>query len=416
MKRKAALPITLGLVFVLCGIAPLMRPARAQVPSLFGATRFPAIGIDKNDKLYLMMSVATAPAEEHRPHSQIFFTSSKDGGRTWDNLPFTRNLSRSRGEAFGPSVALTQHGTVRAYVTYHDNSNGTTQIYMIRSKKKAKFRKPQNITPHDGGAFSPRVAVDSNENVNVTWGDLETLDRRVLFQRSTDLGETFGESVDVGRSVGQAFNPEIAVGPDDSINIAWEDTAPGESAIMFSRSTDGGASFSEPTRVSSGPADATEAHIAVDGSGRISVVWVDQNPGNPQAFYARSTDNGATFSDPINVTNDNDATITKPLVAVFKDRVYIAYQDETERHKQVFLVRSENAGIGFSDAVQVSHANNNCGRAHSASMVFDSRGTLHIVWIDASRIQGCTDEGLLFYSNSSNGRNFSPEFMILAAL
>jgi hypothetical protein len=49
-------------------------------------------------------------------------------------------------------------------------------------------------------------------------------------------------------------------------------------------------------------------------------------------------------------------------------------------------------------------------------MVVDSQGTLHIVWIDASRVQSCTDEGILFYSNSTNGRRFSQERIIVAGI
>jgi hypothetical protein len=404
------------LALVLAGVSPFASRAKAQLPMFFGATRFPAIGSDRNNTLYLTMSVATAPASEHRPHSQIFFAMSSDRGANWNNLPQTRNLTNSPGEAFGPSVAVTQHGTVRVYVTYHDNSNGTTQIYLIRSKKKAKFRKPVNITPHEGGAFSPRVALDSNEAVNVVFGELSGPDRKVIFERSTDQGATFGDAVDVGRSSGQAFEPEIAVGPDDSINVVWEDTGPGASAIMFSRSTDGGQTFAEPRRVSTGSGDATEAHIAVDDAGRIHAVWVDQSPGNGQGFYARSTDAGQTFSVPINLTNSSSASIAKPFVTVFEDTVYIAYQDEAEGNRQVFLVRSESAGVRFSRAVQVSNADNRCGRAHSPSIVVDRTGTLHIVWIDASVVTPCSDEGLLFYSRSTNGTQFSPQLLILAAI
>jgi len=417
MTKRVALVAVLALLmtFTLPGLSPMSGRTRAQVPMFFGATRFPAIGTDKDGFLYLMMSVATAPAEEHRPHSQIFFSMSHDRGVTWDNLPQTRNLSKSPGEAFGPSVAITQQGTKRVYVTYHDNSTGTTQIYLIRSKKKAKFRRPQNITPHNGGAFSPRVALDTNETVCVVWGDLQTV-KKVSFERSLDQGATFQAPVDVSRSSGEAFEPEIAVGPDNAINVVWEDTGPGTSTIMFARSTDGGVSFSQPKKVSRGDGAAREAHVAIDGQGRISVVWLDQSPGNSQAFYARSIDNGQTFSQPIDLTNDSEASIEKPYVAVFEDKVFVAYQDEADGNKQVFLVNSENAGESFSSAAQVSHANNNCGRAPSASMVFDPQGTLHIVWIDASRVTPCTDEGLLFYSRTTNGRNFSPEFMILAAI
>src|SRR5262249_58228275 len=106
MKRRVFVVVCIAalMLFAAVGMAP--PPARAQFPMFFGATRFPAIGVDSSDNIFLAMSVATAPASEHRPHSQIFFTQSRDGGKTFDNLPQTRNLSNSPGEAFGPSFAI----------------------------------------------------------------------------------------------------------------------------------------------------------------------------------------------------------------------------------------------------------------------------------------------------------------------
>ena len=412
------LSLIAALMLVLAGSSPMLERVRAQ--GFFGAQRFPAIDVDRNDNLYLMMSVATAPASEHRPHSQIFFTMSRDYGDHWDNLPKTRNLSNSPGEAFGPSLAVNRNGKVRVYVSYQDNSNGTTQAYLISSKKKTNFRAPLNLTPHNGGAFAPRVALDSSETVNIVWGDTKDGKGKALFIRSTDLGRTFTEPLDISRSAGVAFDPEIAIDPSDAINVAWQDTAPGASVIMFSRSTDGGQSFSEPKRVSTGTGSATEAAIATDSAGRISVTWVDESPGHAEAFYARSTDGGASFSDPVNISNFSTGDIHKPTVVVFQNTVYVAFQngdlfgEEVIKNRQVFLTKSLDAGVSFGEPEQVSSANNSNGRAHSPAMVVDSRGVLHIVWIDSSFIGN--DEGLLFYSNSSDGHKFSQERMILAVI
>jgi hypothetical protein len=413
MNKRTAIVFLIAIVFALTA-APWPSSVEAQFPTFFGATRFPAIDVDKGDNIYLMMSVATAPASERRPHSQIFFTMSGDGGTNWDNLPQTRNLTKSPGEAFGPSLAITKQGTARAYVTYHDNSSGVYQAHLIRSKKKAKFKKPVKITKHDGGAFSPRVALDSKEAVNITWGDTLGGGRRVLFARSTDLGDSFSEPINLSPSSNDAFEPEIAVAANGTINIAWEDAASGINSIMFARSTDEGSTFSAPLRVSKEGGAASEAHIAADSSGRLSVVWVQGTEEEKQAHYTRSTDGGLTFSDPVKLSNSEGASISKPLVTTFQDTVYVAYQNEARRDMQVYLVRSLDAGASFSDPAQVSNADNNKGRAHSAAMVVDSKGLLHIVWIDASIVG--SDEGLLFYSNSTNGRRFSPQLMILAAI
>jgi hypothetical protein len=416
MNRKAAYVIFFAILFALAagGLAP--RPASAQLPQFFGSTRFPAIQVDRNDNLYMAMSVATAPASEHRPHSQIFFTQSKNGGQNWDNLPQTRNLTNSPGEAFGPSLVVSQQGTLRLYIAYHDNSTGTYQPYLLRTKKKTKFRAPQNLTPGGSAGFSPRLGLASDGQLNLVYGDTTGNARRVRFMRSTDDGATFSDPVTVSGDSANAFEPEIAMTPGDAINVAWEDVADGAGVILFARSTDGGATFSAPKQVSRSDGNATEAHIAADETGRLSVVWVQVVGGDKHAFYSRSTDNGQTFSEPLQLTAAPGSQISKPLALAYRNIVYVSYQDEAPNRMQVFLTKSEDAGLTFADAVQVSNADNRCGRAHSAAMTVDSQGMLHIVWIDASHVQGCTDEGLLFYSRSPNGRRFSTEQLILAAI
>lgn len=421
MKKVHAVAFVVIAFFALvaAGMSPWPRRVEAQFASQFGSTRFPAIDVDKSDKLYLMMSVATA---SDRPHSQIFFTMSRDSGATWDNFPTTRNLSKSKGEAFGPSVAVTKNGVVRVYVVYHDDSNGITQAYLIRSKKKTKFKaKPANITPHDGGAFSPRIALDSSEGLNVVWTDAKEFGLKVVYLRSTDQGSTFNDPLVVSGASTMASEPEIAVDSEDGINVVWQDEASGVSTIMFVRSTDGGATFSAPKRISTGEGQASEAQIHADASGRLDVVWVDESSGSSQAYYSQSTDHGETFSDPINASNMPDGNIHKPVVVLFNDIVYIAFQDgdlfgDDNGDRQVYLATSSDGGLTFGGPRQVSRADGQCGRAHSPAMVVDSRGMLHIVWIDASVVRPCADEGILFYRNTTDGRRFSAQKEILALI
>ena len=391
---------------------------QAQFPGVFGAERAPSIAVDRSGKLYLSMSGATKTAEAHTPGSQIFFTMSKDGGNTWDNTPVTRNLSNSKGEAFGSSIAVTE-GAARPYIAYHDNVDGPTHVYMLRTKKKAKFKKPVNITPHDGGAFTPKIAVDVNDGVNVVWGDTSSGGRKVVFLRSTDLAVTFTSPLILSGSSLNAFDPEIATvqlaaSPSGfAIYVVWDDKVDGRGAIMFARSLDAGQTFSEPARVSTGPGDASECSIAADSSGRLHVVWVDTSDGDPEAYYCRSSNGGDSFSDPVNLSSIRNGEVHKTVVTTFRDRIHVAFNEDV-RNKQVFLVTSGNGGDSFADPVQVSNADPGRGRAHSAAMVVDPGGLLHIVWIDSS-ILG-SDEGLMYYTNTSNGVGFGSKSPIYAFL
>lgn len=415
MKRAAilAFPAAVFALVAFITIPPVTRVS-AQVPMHFGAQRAPALAVDKNDGLFLTMSVATKDASAGTPGSQTFFTLSRDGGANWNNLPLTKNLSKSRGEAFGPSIAVFRPGKGKSYIVYHDDSRGITQSYIIDSKKGAKFKKPRNITPGAGAAFSPRVAVDSVGTVNVVWGDTTDGGKRVMFLRSTDESATFSQPRDISRSTAQAFDPEIAIDSNNAINVVWEDSAPGHNVIMFTRSNDGGETFSDPLQISTNTDFAAEAHITVDNLNRLHVVWSEEVDGDAQAFYARSTDGGQTFSVPVNVSDNRSSNVHKPVVTTFNDTVYVAYHSEGGNRRQVFVLKSEDAGLSFSDQEQVSRADNSKGRGHSPAIVVDSRGRLHIAWIDSSIVGN--DEGVLFYSNSRNGRDFAAPKVIIAAL
>ncbi len=121
----------------------------------------------------------------------------------------------------------------------------------------------------------------------------------------------------------KAQSPEIALGPDDSVNMIWidEDTAPQQhdpshghshmaaTNLYFARSTDGGKRFSAPVAVNSKPGEVwgfsvSKPRIAVGRNGTIHVFYpandVSPSNGKPYAVanYTRSTDGGRTFEKP----------------------------------------------------------------------------------------------------------------------
>ena len=122
-----------------------------------------------------------------------------------------------------------------------------------------------------------------------------------------------------------AQSPDLAIGPDGSINIVWlgENTAPPNAAqiaarghshdsstnLYFARSTDGGRSFSSPQQVNRGKGDVwgfsiSKPRIAISEGGVIHVLY----PGNARnattgenetvALYARATSDRLVFETP----------------------------------------------------------------------------------------------------------------------
>jgi hypothetical protein len=81
--------------------------------------------------------------------------------------------------------------------------------------------------------------------------------------------------------------------------------------VMFSRSTDGGATFSAPQRINDDPVNPNKWHwfgtIGVAPNGRIDSVWLDSrnaaNNTDSQLFYSYSTDGGVTWAPNVAVSN-----------------------------------------------------------------------------------------------------------------
>ncbi len=167
----------------------------------------------------------------------------------------------------------------------------------------------------------------------------------------------------------RALSPALALGPDGAINLIWLDKGlatsrpapkphkPGDHShrsmtdLFFSRSEDGGRSWSTPVRVNREPGEVwgfavSKPQIAVGPSGTIHVFY----PANDRstatgldivsARYTHSTDGGQRFSAPITINRPADfdktdllgeglsATFSFGTMGVGPDgTVYTAWQD-----------------------------------------------------------------------------------------
>src|SRR3989440_8704741 len=135
---------------------------------------------------------------------------------------------------------------------------------------------------------------------------------------SVNLGGSvlFGEAINPGGLAGQIFLAVDRSGTATNNNIymiatVQQFSASNGSDIMFSRSTDGGVTFSAPQRITDDPVNQSKWHwfgtLAVAPNGRIDSVWLDTrnaaNNTDSQLFYSWSTDGGMTWAPNVAVSN-----------------------------------------------------------------------------------------------------------------
>jgi hypothetical protein len=122
-----------------------------------------------------------------------------------------------------------------------------------------------------------------------------------------------------------------AFGPDGSLWLVW--AAGGR--VSVAHSTDGGASFGaavvvnqDKIRIDNGP-DA-RPKIVVDAMGRITVAYgiFKDEAYNGEAFFARSTDGGKSFSTPVPLTDDTASQRFEALALDSDGRLFAAWIDK----------------------------------------------------------------------------------------
>lgn len=200
---------------------------------------------------------------------------SDNGGREWSAPAQVSGTSRARVVA--PSPAVGPGGEL--YVLYLDLGDDQLDYEGLHEGKGGP--------PYDG-----------------LW--------QLVLARSTDRGETWGETVIEDRVVPTerfiAFVPpfpSLAVdGNSDRVYVSFQDGRLGDADVLLWRSDDRGATWREPIRVNDTPArDRTAQYlpkVAVAPNGRVDVLYYDrrEDPGNleNEVSMQSSFDEGESFA------------------------------------------------------------------------------------------------------------------------
>ncbi|MBI5504302.1 MAG: exo-alpha-sialidase [Deltaproteobacteria bacterium] len=272
-------------------------------------------------------------------------------------------------------------------------------------------------------------AWSSDNNLGGTIGD----DFDLLFTRSTDDGETWSAAASLysnAASDGTAAETEpcvvsgsggVWVAAYSSTNTLG-DTIGFDNDILFSRSTDNGATWSNPALLNSGgTVDESleldfQPSLATDGAGRWVAVWKHSvlggsNPTADQIFFSSSSDNGATWSAQQMLGGSMTANIGlgQGNSVAYNGTGFIAVWGSTENlgangtDGDIFYSTITNPGFVASAAATLnSNAATDTGADTFPSLSADGSDVV-VVWESNENFSGAGTDDDVFTARSTNG-------------
>lgn len=253
--------------------------------------------------------------------SGLLFAASTDGGLTWPRTTFATPPGAyfddkewfALDETGGPN----QGNIYLPYVRF-----GNAELYFTRSTDSGNSWSPaQLISQGEHLSFNDNpqpVVLPDGTLLVIFFHDVSETEASLVATRSTDGGVTFGSNVPVltirkppfylpGENWRIYTYHSLARDPiSGALVMVWHDYRNGASNgidIVMSRSTDGGTTWSAPTRFNDDPEGVVRDQwfpaLAASPDGRLSAVWLDRRDDpNNRLFhaYARvSTDGGLTW-------------------------------------------------------------------------------------------------------------------------
>jgi hypothetical protein len=376
--------IMLGLLAATVGAAtqhylPAAPQRRLVQVSPVGWYSEPAVAIDERNPRRAVVVYQVGPRAAY----------TRDGGRTWH----TENLWDRRYQVEGDvTVGYAKHRAYLGYIAF-DNL-GTDQYWAHGATRNA-----------------------------------------IVVRRSPDGGKTWfpvGVPVIAHSGHPRLFEDKPMLVTDDTdskyagnVYIGWTQFRIADAQIVFSRSSDGGASFSKPVRISThngtprddnGTVEGFDG--AVDSDGTLYVVWQDGS----HIVFTSSSDGGRTFKPSVPILDIPAANFALSGFNVYTpngfpqidvDRrshaIYVAWSDTRGGEADVFIAVSHDRGTTWSEPIRVNNDAYHDGADHFYDWmrVDHATGDVYVVWYDRRRDPHNWDVDVALARSTNGGATFA---------
>lgn len=319
----------------------------------------------------------------------VYFSQSDDYGITWNQ---GIKISGDLLDVEDPKIAVDQSGNINVMwweESWHPDKN-ILGNFRRSDDNGLNWGDIINISTISRGPLYSSICVDSSGNIYAAWVE-NLIDNghyvsRIYFGFSTNGGITWSQSINIpnANNTWDVYEPAISVNGSGNIFVIWKEVSGWyDQAIYFSESTDSGATWSTPKNISNNPQDSRVHYInmAFDNSSNIYAVWNFEYLNKYSVQFCKSTDNGITWDQPVNI-NILNKKYAHPAIAVdCLNNINLIWNDETSENTEIYFIRSMDNGESWTLPINISNTQNS---SCYPDIAIDSSCNIYIVWEDSS--------------------------------
>lgn len=223
-----------------------------------------------------------------------------------------------RGLGYSGQRKIATDGKGNIFVAYRKKYQGKSEIFIAKIRKQENdwsvsgTEKPIACVGTGVDQRVPSIDIDSENVIHAVWygadSDAQTDNRQIKYSRSRDGGRTWSDWKNISPVDGYRNedywqeHPHIIAGKNNFLFSAWEgkDQDNGKQQIKFSRSADGGMTWSRWKNIRTTP-DNTQSRptIVQDRSGRLHIFMYSSfanGTGRQQIAHSWSDDEGNSWN------------------------------------------------------------------------------------------------------------------------
>ncbi|MDB9822916.1 hypothetical protein OAC89_04370 [Deltaproteobacteria bacterium] len=340
-----------------------------------GKSKHPTIVIDSNDMVHIAWSESLDPEEEGCPYGTIFYTK------------LDPSLDNQDGSEADPEA-----------------------ITVVEVKPLTELTDPMDCM---GNPIHPRMAIDSNDNIHIV-AEMSWEYGQVYYMKIDDNGNVL---IDAGVVRETEWNwqgrPNVAVDSNNDVHIVWGEYLERTWDVFYAM-LDGNATDLEDIIL----IDATmislddfysskRPSIVVDSEGMVHIIWQDKraqdDEGTTEIYYTKvdpsaddqdsspADEEAITVIDDTALTEDDGIKSFNPQSAIScGDYIHIAYYDgeveEGEGDIDVLFMIIDTDSIIVEDGIALTDSGNvtftTSGVDNMPNLDVDANGKAHIVWCE----------------------------------